>query len=150
MRPAWFAAAISAGDQSGLWTAAVGAHGFSWVEGQRTSSQTGPASTPSVGAPEDSSADSQEPLRIRWHHAGVTGERLLLVHGDALVPPADPRDELATDRGVRADEEVDVVAIEPGLWDKRIGGVRLEDLLLVTADGCETLTDYPYALTPRA
>ena len=44
----------------------------------------------------------------------------------------------------------DVVAIEPGLWDKRIGGVRLEDLLLVTADGCETLTDYPYELTPRA
>ena len=25
-----------------------------------------------------------------------------------------------------------------------IGGVRFEDLLLVTADGCETLTDYPY------
>jgi Xaa-Pro aminopeptidase len=43
----------------------------------------------------------------------------------------------------------DVVAIEPGLWDKRIGGVRLEDLLLVTPDGCETLTDYPYELTPR-
>jgi Xaa-Pro aminopeptidase len=43
----------------------------------------------------------------------------------------------------------DVIAIEPGLWDKRIGGVRLEDLLLVTADGCETLTDYPYGLTPR-
>jgi Xaa-Pro aminopeptidase len=44
----------------------------------------------------------------------------------------------------------DVLAIEPGLWDKRIGGVRLEDLLLVTADGCETLTDYPYALGPHA
>jgi Xaa-Pro aminopeptidase len=44
----------------------------------------------------------------------------------------------------------DVIAIEPGLWDKRIGGVRLEDLLLVTADGCETLTDYPYELTPGA
>ncbi len=44
----------------------------------------------------------------------------------------------------------DVLAIEPGLWDKRIGGVRLEDLLLVTPDGCETLTDYPYELTPRA
>jgi Xaa-Pro aminopeptidase len=43
----------------------------------------------------------------------------------------------------------DVVAIEPGLWDSRIGGVRLEDLLLVTPDGCETLTDYPYDLTPR-
>jgi Xaa-Pro aminopeptidase len=44
----------------------------------------------------------------------------------------------------------DVVAIEPGLWDRRIGGVRLEDLLLVTLDGCETLTDYPYELTPSA
>jgi Xaa-Pro aminopeptidase len=43
----------------------------------------------------------------------------------------------------------DVVAIEPGLWDTRIGGVRLEDLLLVTPDGCETLTGYPYELTPR-
>jgi len=43
----------------------------------------------------------------------------------------------------------DVVAIEPGLWDNRIGGVRLEDLLLVTPGGCETLTDYPYELTPR-
>jgi Xaa-Pro aminopeptidase len=44
----------------------------------------------------------------------------------------------------------DVIAIEPGLWDKRIGGVRLEDLLLVTPDGCETLTDYPYELAPHA
>lgn len=43
----------------------------------------------------------------------------------------------------------DVIAVEPGLWDKRIGGVRLEDLLLVTADGCETLTRSPYELTPR-
>ena len=29
-----------------------------------------------------------------------------------------------------------------------IGGVRLEDLLLLTDDGCETLTDYPYDLEP--
>jgi Xaa-Pro aminopeptidase len=42
----------------------------------------------------------------------------------------------------------DVIAIEPGLWDERIGGVRFEDLLLVTADGCETLTRFPYDLTP--
>ncbi len=44
----------------------------------------------------------------------------------------------------------DVLAIEPGLWDRRIGGVRLEDLLLVTEDGCETLTAFPYELTPTA
>jgi len=42
----------------------------------------------------------------------------------------------------------DVIAIEPGLWDRRIGGVRFEDLLLITDDGCETLTRYPYGLTP--
>jgi Xaa-Pro aminopeptidase len=42
----------------------------------------------------------------------------------------------------------DVVAIEPGLWDLRIGGVRFEDLLLVTDEGSETLTRFSYALTP--
>jgi Xaa-Pro aminopeptidase len=38
----------------------------------------------------------------------------------------------------------DVVAIEPGLWDSRIGEVRFEDLVLVTADGGERLTRFPY------
>jgi Xaa-Pro aminopeptidase len=42
----------------------------------------------------------------------------------------------------------DVVAVEPGLWDRELGGVTFEDLLLVTEDGCETLTDYPYDLQP--
>ncbi len=40
----------------------------------------------------------------------------------------------------------DVIAIEPGLWQPGIGELRLEDLLLVTDDGCETLTHYPYGL----
>jgi Xaa-Pro aminopeptidase len=44
----------------------------------------------------------------------------------------------------------DVLAVEPGLWDARIGGVRYEDLILVTADGAETLTRYRYELTPTA
>jgi Xaa-Pro aminopeptidase len=42
----------------------------------------------------------------------------------------------------------DVLAIEPGLWDGEVGSVRFEDLVLVTDDGCDTLTDYSYALTP--
>jgi Xaa-Pro aminopeptidase len=40
----------------------------------------------------------------------------------------------------------DVVAVEPGLYRHGLGGVRLEDLLLVTDDGCEVLTDFPYDL----
>jgi Xaa-Pro aminopeptidase len=42
----------------------------------------------------------------------------------------------------------DVVAIEPGLWDVRAGGVCHEDLMLVTEDGHELLTNFPYDLTP--
>ena len=45
--------------------------------------------------------------------------------------------------------EGDVIAIEPGIENlPGIGGVRVEDLLLITAGGAETLTDYPYDLTP--
>jgi Xaa-Pro aminopeptidase len=42
----------------------------------------------------------------------------------------------------------DVLAIEPGVYRHDRGGVRLEDLVLVTEDGGEVLTDFPYELTP--
>jgi Xaa-Pro aminopeptidase len=41
----------------------------------------------------------------------------------------------------------DEIAIEPGLTVAGRGEVRPEDLLLVTEDGSETLTRYPYDLT---
>jgi Xaa-Pro aminopeptidase len=44
----------------------------------------------------------------------------------------------------------DVVTIEPGLYRKGYGGVRLEDLILVTADGYENQTDFRYDLDPGA
>jgi Xaa-Pro aminopeptidase len=37
----------------------------------------------------------------------------------------------------------DVVTIEPGIYDPRIGGVRLEDMLVITPDGARDLTQAP-------
>ena len=42
----------------------------------------------------------------------------------------------------------DVITLEPGLYRAGYGGVRLEDILLVTEDGAEVITQYPYELTP--
>jgi Xaa-Pro aminopeptidase len=42
----------------------------------------------------------------------------------------------------------DVITLEPGLYRQGYGGVRLEDLVLVTDDGAENLTDFPYDLRP--
>jgi Xaa-Pro aminopeptidase len=43
-------------------------------------------------------------------------------------------------------EEGDVVTVEPGVYRKDYGGVRLEDMVVVTADGCDVLTEYDYDL----
>ncbi|QFU83411.1 M24 family metallopeptidase [Natronorubrum aibiense] len=43
-----------------------------------------------------------------------------------------------------------VISIEPGLYDPDVGGVRIEDLIVVTEDGYENLTDYRVGLEPTA
>ncbi|HEX8916936.1 MAG TPA: Xaa-Pro peptidase family protein [Chloroflexota bacterium] len=42
--------------------------------------------------------------------------------------------------------ENDVVTVEPGLYDPALGGVRIEDLIVVTAAGYRNLTNFPREL----
>lgn len=40
-------------------------------------------------------------------------------------------------------EAGNIITIEPGLYYPKIGGVRIEDIVLVTKTGCKNLTNYP-------
>jgi Xaa-Pro aminopeptidase len=73
------------------------------------------------------------------------GFQFSLGHGVGLAVHEDPGLGMAGHAPLVAG---DVIAMEPGLWDPEVGDVRFEDLLLVTDDGSETLTDYPFDLTP--
>jgi Xaa-Pro aminopeptidase len=44
----------------------------------------------------------------------------------------------------------DVIAVEPGVYRQGFGGCRLEDILVVTDDGADKLTSFPYGLIPVA
>ena len=67
-----------------------------------------------------------------------------LGHGVGLEVHEEPTLGRATSELVAGD----VIAVEPGLYRHGYGGCRLEDIVLVTEDGPEVLTDYPYDLAP--
>jgi Xaa-Pro aminopeptidase len=68
-----------------------------------------------------------------------------LGHGVGLEVHEAPGMGLASKKPLKAG---DVVTVEPGCYRQGYGGVRLEDLVLVTKDGAENLTRYPYGLQP--
>jgi Xaa-Pro aminopeptidase len=68
-----------------------------------------------------------------------------LGHGVGLEVHEQPGLGLSSKNALRAG---DVVTVEPGLYRQGFGGVRLEDLVLVTGEGAENLTQYPYDLEP--
>jgi Xaa-Pro aminopeptidase len=83
--------------------------------------------------------------RTTGAEAGPDGFQHSLGHGVGLeVHEAPPLGLAGHDPLVAGD----VLAIEPGLWDPQVGGVTFEDLVLVTEDGHEVLTKFPYDLSP--
>ena len=90
----------------------------------------------------------REGYRTQRTGPGEAPNRRLPVLARPRRRPAGPRGSRARTRRPVPAGAGDVLALEPGLWQRDVGGVRFEDLVLVTDDGCETLTDYPYELTP--
>jgi Xaa-Pro aminopeptidase len=89
-----------------------------------------------AGQPTQLSKEAGEVLEDGFFHG--------LGHGVGLEVHEAPYLSRAPDTMVAGD----VVTLEPGLYRHGYGGVRLEDLVLVTEDGAENLTEYPYELEP--
>ena len=106
--------------------------------------------------------------------AGATGEsvhletiRVLMEHGycEGLPTEEDPPTHCSmphgTGHGIGLDVHEpplldrngpallvgDVITIEPGLYSHTVGGVRVEDMVLVTEEGCENFNALPEGLT---
>jgi Xaa-Pro aminopeptidase len=90
-----------------------------------------------AGYPTGRTKEPGKPLEDGFFHG--------LGHGVGLEVHEQPGLGLASQNALKAG---DVVTVEPGLYRPGFGGLRLEDLILVTEDGAENLTQYPYDLAP--
>jgi Xaa-Pro aminopeptidase len=89
------------------------------------------------GFPTIDNHSASEPLTQGFFHS--------LGHGVGLEVHEHPRQGRSSEELIAGD----VIALEPGLYFEGVGGVRLEDTVVVTEDGVEYFTDpLPYDLQP--
>jgi Xaa-Pro aminopeptidase len=70
-----------------------------------------------------------------------------MVHGTGHGIGLDVHEPPLLDQGGPELVSGDAVTIEPGLYTKALGGLRIEDLVIVTPEGCENLGSLPEGLT---
>ena len=88
------------------------------------------------GHPTQRTKEDGKPLEDGYYHSLGHGVGLEVHEAPSMTARVD-EDELVPR---------DVVTVEPGLYRQGWGGCRVEDLILVTENGAETLTDFPYDL----
>ncbi len=77
-------------------------------------------------------------------HSNPQPEKPALIHGLGHGVGLDIHEKPS----LKADSEDilqagNVITVEPGLYYPEVGGVRIEDMVLVTKTGCQNLTNYP-------
>ena len=96
-------------------------------------------------------AASQAVLDARGYPRGLPSgpddRRPLAQHGTGHGVGLDVHEAPLLDAGGPELVVGDVVTVEPGVYALGVGGVRVEDMVAVTAEGCENLNDLPEGLT---